>query len=75
LGESPNRSQLLKNNDLLWAGRSGDPLPVGESSSPHVQTDLVAHPVSCTANTGPLSRGVKRPARKTFNPTPSSAEV
>ena len=50
-------------SDWLWAGRSGDRIPVGARFSAPVQTGPEAHPASCTMGTGSFpavksSRGV-----------------
>jgi DNA-binding sugar fermentation-stimulating protein len=61
-------------SDLLWAGPSGDRIPVGARFSAPVQTDPGAHPASYTMDTGSFP-GVKRPGRGVDHPPPSSAEV
>jgi len=38
--------------DWLWAGGSGDRIPVGARFSTPVQTGPGAHPASCTMGTG-----------------------
>ena len=43
-------------SDSLWAGRSGDRIPVEARFSASVQTDPGAHPASYTIGTGSLSR-------------------
>jgi hypothetical protein len=61
-------------SDSLWAGRSGDRIPVGARFSAPVQTDPGAHPVSYTIGAGSFP-GVKLPERGVDHPPPSSAEV
>ena len=39
-------------SDWLWAGQSGDRMPVGARFSTPVQTGPRAHPASCTMHTG-----------------------
>jgi hypothetical protein len=58
---------LSRYSDSLWAGRSGDRMPVGACFSLHVQTDPGAHPASCTMGTGSCP-GVKRPGRGVDHP-------
>ena len=58
----------------LWAGRSGDRIPVGRDFPP-TQTGPGAHPASCTIGTGFFpGRGSKvRPGRAADHSPPSSA--
>ena len=58
-------------SDSLWAGRSGDRIPVGERFSVLVQTGPGAHPASRIMCGGSF-RGVKLPGRG-FNQPPSSS--
>ena len=44
--------QLSRYNDWLWAGQSGDQIPVGARFSAPVQTGPGAYPASCTMSTG-----------------------
>ena len=50
-------------NDSLWAGRSGDRMPVEARFSTPVQTRPGNHPASCRTGNGSSSPGVKRPER------------
>jgi len=59
---------------LLWAGWSGDQIPVGVRFSAPVQTSPGAHPASYTMGTGSFL-GIKRPGRGIDHPPLSSAEV
>jgi hypothetical protein len=52
---------------MLWAGRSGDIIPVGVRFFAHVQTDPGAYPASFTMGTGSFP-GVKRPWRGADHP-------
>jgi hypothetical protein len=61
-------SNLSRYSDCLWAGRSGDRIPVGARFFAQVQTGPGAHPTSCTMGTGSFP-GVKRPGRGTDHPT------
>jgi hypothetical protein len=61
-------------SDWLWAGRSGDRIPVGARFFAHIQTGPGAHPASCTMGTVSFP-GVKQPGRGADHPTPPSAEV
>ena len=61
-------------SDRLWAGRSGDRIPVSAKFSVPLQTGPGAQPASCTIDTGSFP-GVKRPGRCVDYPPPSSAEV
>jgi hypothetical protein len=47
-------------SDWLWAGRSGDRIPVEATFFAHVHSSPGVHPASCTMVTG-LFLGVKRP--------------
>jgi hypothetical protein len=58
---------------LLWAGRSGDRIPVGVRFSAPVQTVSGAHPASYAMGIGSFS-GVKRPGRAVDHLPLSSAE-
>jgi len=58
----------------LWAGLSGDRIPMGARFSVPVQTGPGAHPASYTMCTGSFP-GVKRPGRGVDHPPPSSAKV
>ena len=53
----------------LWAGRSGDRIPVGDEFSAPVQTGPGAHPASCTMVTGSFP-GVKSGRGVTLTPHP-----
>jgi hypothetical protein len=66
--------QLSRYSDLLWAGRSGDRIPVEARFSAPVQTGPGAQPASRTMDTGSFP-GVKRPGRGIDRQPPSSAEV
>ena len=54
----------------MWAGRSGDRIPVGARFSAPIQIGPGAHPASCTMGTGSFP-GVKRPGRGADHPLPS----
>ena len=56
-------------SDWLWAGRSGDRIPVGARFSTPVQTSPGAHPASCTMGTGSFL-GVKSGQGVTLTPHP-----
>ena len=56
-------------SDWLWAGLSGDRIPVGARFSAPVQTGPGAHPASCTMGTGSLP-GVKSGRGETLTPHP-----
>jgi len=58
----------------LWAGLSGDRIPVEARFSVPVQTGPGAHPASYTMGTVSFP-GVKRPGRGFGHTPPSSAEV
>jgi hypothetical protein len=51
----------------LWAGRSGDRIPVGARFSAPVQTGPGAHPASYTMGTGSFP-GLKRPGHGVDHP-------
>ena len=53
----------------LWAGRSGDRIPVGARFPAHVQTGPGAHPASCKMGTGSFP-GVKSGRGVTLTPHP-----
>jgi predicted secreted protein len=53
----------------LWAGRSGDRIPVGVRFFAHVHTGPGPHPASCTMGTGSFP-GVKRSGRGADHPPP-----
>ena len=57
----------------LWAGRSGDRIPVGARFSSPLQTGPGAYPASCTMGTG-CFLGLKRPERDVDH-TPTSSVV
>jgi hypothetical protein len=61
------RGMLSGYNDSLWAGRSGDRIPIGTRFSAHVPTGPEAHPASNTMGTGSFP-GVKRPGRDAEHP-------
>ena len=61
-------------DSLLWAGRSGDRIPVRARFSAPVQTGCEAHPVSYTIGARSFP-GVKRPGHGVDQPPPSSAVV
>ena len=58
---------LIHLTDSLWAGRSGDRIPVGARFSAPVQTGPGAHPASYTMGTGSFP-GIKRPRRGVDHP-------
>jgi hypothetical protein len=58
----------------VWAGRSGDWIPVGVRFSAPIQTGPRALPASYTMGTRSFS-GVKRPGHGVDHPPPSSAKV
>jgi len=60
--------------DSLWAGRSGDRLPVGARFSAPVQTGPGAYSASYTMGTGSFP-GVERSGRGVDHPPPTSTEV
>jgi hypothetical protein len=60
--------------DWLWAGRSGDRIPVGVRFFAHVLTGSGAHPAFCTMGIGSFPV-VKRPGRGADHSPPPSAEV
>jgi len=62
-------AQLSLYSDWLWAGWSGDRIPVGARFSAPVQTGPRAHPSSCTMGTG-SSLGVKSGRGVTLTPHP-----
>jgi len=59
-------------SDSLWAGRSGDRIPVGARFSAPVRTGPVTHPAFYTMGTGHFP-GVKWPGRDIDYPPPSNA--
>jgi hypothetical protein len=61
-------------SDSLWAGWSGDRIPLGVRFSAPVQTGPGAHPASYTMGTGSFP-GAKWPRRGSDHPPPSSAEI
>ena len=64
-------------HDWLWAGRSGDRIPVGGEGarfSTPLQTSPGAHPASCTMGTGSFP-GVKSGQGMTLTPHPPSSAV
>ena len=64
-------SLFSRYSDSLWAGRSGDRIPVGARFSAPVQTGRGAHPASCTMGTGSF-QGVNRPGPGADHPPPSN---
>jgi hypothetical protein len=62
-------------SDSLWAGRSGDRIPVEARFFAPINTGRRAHPASSTMGTGSLSQRLKQLARGFDQPTRSSAEV
>ena len=56
-----------RNNDSLWAGRSGDRTPVGARFSAPVQTGPGAYTVSYTRGAGSFPE-VKQPGRGNEDP-------
>ena len=60
-------------SNSLWAGRSGDRIPLGMSFSAHVHTCRGAHPAFSTSGTGSFV-WVKRPGRDANHPSPCSAK-
>jgi hypothetical protein len=58
----------------LWAGRSGDRIPVETRFSAPVQNDSGAHSDPCTIGTGYFP-GVKLPVAELATPPPSSVEA
>jgi hypothetical protein len=56
-------------SDCLWAGRSGDRIPVGARFSAPVQTGPEAHQASCTMGTGSFP-GVRCGRGVTLTPHP-----
>jgi hypothetical protein len=65
---------LSRYSDSLWAGRSGDLIPVGARFSAPVQTSPEVHPASCTMGTLSFQE-VKRLGRGVDHPPPTNAEV
>ena len=61
------RNSAVDVTNTLWAGRSGDRIPVGARFSVLVQTVAAAHPASCTVGTGSFP-GVKRPGHGVDHP-------
>ena len=55
-------------SDSLWAGRSGDRIPVGARFSAPVQTSPGAHPASYTVGTRYFLWGVKQPGCNNDHP-------
>jgi hypothetical protein len=60
---------LSRYSDWLWAGRSGDRIPVRARFSAPLQTGPGAHPASCTMGTGSFP-GVKSGRGVTLTPHP-----
>ena len=61
--------QRSRYSDCLWAGRSGDRIPVEAKFSTPVQTSPEAHPASCTMGTGCFP-GVRCSRGVTLTPHP-----
>jgi len=59
----------------LWAGRSGDRIPVAARFSAPVQTGPGAHPASCTIGTGFFTGGKEWPGRDADPSPPSNVVV
>jgi hypothetical protein len=68
------RTWLLHDTTHIWAGRSGDRIPVGARFFAYVQTGPGAYPASYTMGIG-FFPGVKRPGRGADHPPPTSAGV
>ena len=66
--------QCSRYSNSLWAGRSGDQIPVGARFSAPVQISSGANPASYTMDTRSFP-GVKQPGHGVDHPPPSSAEV
>jgi hypothetical protein len=66
--------QCSQYSDSLWAGQSGDPIPVGARFSAGIQTGPGAHPASYTVGTTSFP-GVKWLGRGFNHPPPSRVEV
>ena len=65
----PGSRQLSRYSDSLWAGRSGDRIPVVARFTAPVQTGPGAHPASLLYNGYRVSfPGVKRPRRGVDHP-------
>ena len=58
----------------VWAGRSGDRIPMG-GDFPPFQTDPGAQPASCTMGTGSFPGGKIRPGCAADHSPPSSTAV
>ena len=61
-------------NDLLWAGRSGDRIPVETRFSVSVHTGRGCPPSLLYSGSRVSVAGVKRPGRGFSHPSPFSAE-
>jgi len=68
------RDKSVGISDSLWAGWSGDRIPLGARFSAPVQTGPGAHPASYTMGNGPFPE-IRRPRRWVHHPPPSSAKV
>jgi hypothetical protein len=66
--------ELSRYSDFLWAGQSGDQIPMGARFFTHVQTGPGAHPASRRMGTGCFP-GIIRPGRNADHTSHSSAEV
>jgi len=65
---------IARYSDPLWAGRSGDPIPVGVRLSAPFQTSPGGHPTSYTIRTRSFL-GLKRPGIGVDHPPSSSVEI